>query len=105
IDAAKRLRINHDLAYQVADDTIRWGPIGQLGKQAGVRTGGGFWDVLPNALAGKPMESYRIKGVKNRLAVSETTEESLAKQRPADFVGYREMFKKTGVGSWGYTYG
>jgi hypothetical protein len=105
IEEAMRLRINHDLAYQLADDSIRWSPINQLGRQASVRTGGGFWDALPNALAGKPLESYKVKGVKSRLGVSEVTQESIAKMKPADFPAYRKMFADTGVGNWGFTYG
>jgi hypothetical protein len=100
IEQAKRIRINHDLAYQVADAEGVWGPVLQLGPRAGVAnsTVAAFYGRV------KPMDPFRVKGVKTRLSVSEVTAKNFVKD-PNDFIEYRKMFKKSGVGDWGFTYG
>jgi hypothetical protein len=100
IEAAKRLRMNHDLAYQVADAEGVWGPVLQFGPQAhvAINTVAAFYGRV------KPMDPFHVVGVKSRLALSNVTTESFKKD-PNDFVKYREMFKKSGVGNWGFAYG
>jgi hypothetical protein len=107
IEAAKRCRIDHDLAYQVSDRSVD-APTGQLGRTAAVANQGGQpWTLGP---AGRAMEQFRVKGVKSRLRVSEVTKESVAKIQPsadpvADYAGYRALFPQSGVGNWGWVYG
>jgi len=54
------------------------------------------------------MDAYRVKGVKSRLQISESTPEKVAQASkpttPADFASYRAMFQ---ISSWpgGFTYG
>lgn len=107
IEAAKRCRIDHDLAYQVSDRSVD-APTGQLGKTAAVaNTGGQPWTLGP---AGRAMEQFRVTGVKSRLRVTEVTPESVARIKPsanpvADYADYRALFPRSGVGNWGWVYG
>jgi hypothetical protein len=72
----------------------------QVGKQAHVDIGNPR-HLSGNARAGKPMDEYRIKGVTNRLTLSEVTEESFAKQD----VNIPQFVEWAGgaVGPYGYT--
>jgi hypothetical protein len=107
IEAAKRCRIDHDLAYQVSDRSVD-APTGQLGRTAAVaNTGGQPWTLGP---AGRAMEQFKVKGIKSRLRVTEVTKESVAKIQPsanpvADYADYRALFPRSGVGNWGWVYG
>ena len=109
IEIAKRLRVTHDLAFDVCDHMLENGPF-QTGKIASVSGGaaGVFYQKENN------MAPYRFKGVKNRLQVSESTPESVEKYfgfdpskpgTPADYAFYRALFPKLGVGNWGFVYG
>ena len=100
---AKRLRMTHDLAYQVADEGEVWGPVRQYGKVAGVSQDT-IRIFMAGGKAGSTMDAFKVKGVKSRLQVTEITPESVAKGH-TDFVAYRNMFAKSGVGNWGFTYG
>jgi hypothetical protein len=107
IEAAKRCRIDHDLAYQVSDRSVD-APTGQLGRTAAVaNTGGQPWTLGP---AGRAMEQFKVKGIKTRLRVTEVTPESVARIKPsadpvADYADYRALFPRSGVGNWGWVYG
>jgi hypothetical protein len=107
IEAAKRCRIDHDLAYQVSDRSVD-APTSQLGRTAAVaNTGGQPWTLGP---AGRAMEQFKVKGIKTRLRISEVTPESRARIQPsanppADYADYRALFPKSGVGNWGWVYG
>lgn len=107
IEAAKRCRIDHDLAYQVSDRSVD-APTSQLGTTAAVaNTGGQPWTLGPD---GRAMEQFKVKGIKTRLRVTEVTPESRARIRPSadpvsDYAGYRALFPKAGVGNWGWVYG
>ncbi|HWE53124.1 MAG TPA: hypothetical protein VG273_25255 [Bryobacteraceae bacterium] len=107
IEAAKRCRIDHDLAYQVSDRSVD-APTGQLGRTAAVANQGGQpWTLGP---AGRAMEQFKVKGVKSRLRVNEVTKESVAKIQPSadpvsDYASYRALFPTSGVGNWGWVYG
>ncbi len=107
IEAAKRCRIDHDLAYQVSDRSVD-APTSQLGTTAAVaNTSGQPWTLGPN---GRAMDQFRVKSIKTRLRVSQVTEESRARIRPSadpasDYAGYRALFPKAGVGNWGWVYG
>jgi hypothetical protein len=100
---AKRLRMTHDLAYQVSDEQEVWGPVRQYGTLAGVSQDT-IRIFMGGGKAGSTMDAFRTKGVKSRLQVTEITPESVAKSH-SDFVAYRAMFPKSGVGNWGFTYG
>jgi hypothetical protein len=101
---AKRLRMTHDLAYQVADETEVWGNVRQYGTFAGV-TQDTIRIFMGGGKAGSTMDAFRVKGVKTRLQMTaEVTPESIAKGH-TDFVAYRAMFPRSGVGNWGFTYG
>ncbi|HYL39272.1 MAG TPA: hypothetical protein VEV17_25355 [Bryobacteraceae bacterium] len=107
IEAAKRCRIDHDLAYQVSDRSVD-APTSQLGRTAAVaNTGGQPWTLGP---AGRAMEQFKVKGIKTRLRISEVTPESRARIQPsanppADYANYRALFPQAGVGNWGWVYG
>jgi len=102
IEAAKRIRINHDLAYQVSDEEGVWGRVRQYGKVAGVG-GGAAWEIAPDG-NDRLMRLYRFKGIKNRLTVTDVTAESLA-QTHIDFSRTREQVARAGVGNWGFPIG
>src|SRR5579871_6836526 len=107
IEAAKRCRIDHDLAYQVSDRSVD-APTSQLGTTAAVaNTGGQPWTLGP---AGRAMEQFKVKGIKTRLRVAEVTADTRASMQPsanpvADYAGYRALFPQTGVGNWGWVFG
>ena len=107
IEAAKRCRIDHDLAYQVSDRSVD-APTSQLGTTAAVaNTGGQPWTLGPN---GHAMEQFKVKGIKTRLRVTQVTPEGRARIQPSadpvsDYAGYRALFPKAGVGNWGWVYG
>lgn len=103
IEIAKRLRMTHDLAYQVSDEHEVWGPVRQYGKIASVSQET-IRIFMAGGNAGTTMDAFRVKGVKSRLQITEVTPESLAKNH-TDFAAYRNIFPKTGVGKWGFTYG
>jgi hypothetical protein len=110
IEAAKRVRINHDLAYQVSDRSVDRGTP-QLGKRLTSSGGSGTGAIWQAGPAGTIMDHYKVKGIKSRLVVSDVTEESLAKQfmpsaNPiSDYAAYRALFPQSGVGNWGWVYG
>src|SRR5262249_31146584 len=79
IEAAKRVRINHDLAYQVSDRSVDRGTP-QLGKRLTSSGGSGTGAIWQAGPAGTILDHYKVKGVKTRLAVSEVTEASLTQQ-------------------------
>jgi len=106
IQACARLRQDHCLAFQVNDPEF-FTRTRQPGKQLSI-TDGNFALMQNNAIAGKPMDVYRTRGVKTRLVVSELSEEAL--QRPnsnPDFSrSTREMYAKIGKGiQWGFASG
>lgn len=109
VETAKRLRITHDLAFQVSDHSLEEGPF-QIGKIASVASGAGkvFYQKENN------MAPYRTKGIKNRLQVSEMTPDGVEKYfnfdpakpgTPEDYAFYRALFPRLGVGNWGFVYG
>lgn len=98
IDAAKRVRINHDLAFQYHDkgyDVGTW----QKGRVASVRNEvvQVFFQRISN------IEPYRVKGVKSRLEVSENT--ARGEMDEAYFRRYYAQFQKLGVGRFGFVFG
>ncbi|HTS48427.1 MAG TPA: hypothetical protein VMH05_10815 [Bryobacteraceae bacterium] len=107
IEAAKRCRIDHDLAYQVSDRSVD-APTSQLGRTAAVaNTGGQPWTLGP---AGRAMEQFKVKGIKTRVRITEVTPESRARIQPssnppADYANYRALFPQAGLGNWGWVYG
>ena len=107
IEAAKRCRIDHDLAYQVSDRSVD-APTSQFGRTAAVaNTGGQPWTLGP---AGRAMDQFKVKGIKSRLRITEVTPESRARIQPsanppADYANYRSLFPQAGLGNWGWVYG
>jgi hypothetical protein len=104
ITAAKRLRMTHDLAYDISDRTLESG-LFQAGKSASVTNG----TVEVFYQRQKNMAPYRVKGVKSRLNVADPTPEALAQRSrpstPADYDFYRALFPRLKVGNWGFVYG
>lgn len=100
VEIAKRIRINHDLAFQVQDEQGVWARVRQYGKSAGIMGGGG-WSSAPN---GHVMENYRVKGVKNRLRVFDSTAASLARFH-TDFAQTLREVAGAGLGRWGFPIG
>ena len=106
VEAAKRLRLNHDLAYQVSDLEGVWGRVRQYGPTFGVGGGGGqgvAWQVAPDG-NDKVMALYRFKGVKTRIGQGNSTPESIARI-PIDFKDTRDRVARAGVGYWGFPVG
>ena len=119
--AANRLRINHDLAYQINDASVD--PLPQAGSRAGLGGGGGAGAPFWLAPEGKAMDGFRIKGVKSRLRISAPDAPRQGQvqgginaggsgsvrlgNRGADsyFNQYRALFPASGVGNWGWVYG
>ena len=105
VDAANRLRIDHDLAYQHSDrrfEPLRGeGPSGSVANYAGQP-----WSLAPN---GRAMEQFQIAGVKTRIRYSDGSEPPRRVEPSAnplqDYAGYRELFPKSGVGNWGWVIG
>jgi hypothetical protein len=110
--AATRWRIDHDLAYQVSDRSVD--PISRMtGPSISVSNGegGAVWQDGP---AGKIMQHFQIKGIKNRLVYNDgktpPSAAVLARIKPsadpiADYAGYRALFPESEVGNWGWVYG
>ena len=105
VNAANRLRIDHDLSFQLSDRRVE--PIPQIGTSANVANHSGQpWSLAPN---GKAMDQFAMAGVKSRLRFSDGNQ---ARPHPepsanplADYADYRDLFHKNGMGGWGWTYG
>jgi hypothetical protein len=109
IETARRLRITHDLAFNVGDHQLEAG-VFQLGKVASVNAGcvQVFYQKENN------MVPYRTTGIKNRLTVNDAQPGMVEKHfnfdpskpgTPEDYAFYRALFPKLGVGEWGFVYG
>lgn len=109
VETARRLRITHDLAFNVGDHQLEAG-VFQLGKVASVAAGcvQVFYQKEPS------MAPYRFKGIKNRLTVNDAQPGMVEKHfnfdpskpgTPDDYAFYRALFPKLGVGEWGFVYG
>jgi hypothetical protein len=99
VQAAQRLQHNWMLGYTLRSQELL-NSTHQLGKQANVappdpRSNAG------NARTGKPMDGYRVMGVKTRLHVSDVTPETIAKM-DANFPEFAS-WAGGGVGQWDYT--
>lgn len=117
--AATRLRIDHDLAYQINDAKVD--PLPQAGARAGVSESAGapFW-LGPE---GKAIEQFKIRGIKSRLRITSADAPRQGQvaggiaaggsgtikkgnQGPdAYFAQYRDLFVRNGLGNWGWVYG
>jgi hypothetical protein len=97
VESAKKSRRLHTLAgsYEVADVDIDRASYQPHGTKLSLGGGGVgvSWDAGPR---GKIMDVYRIKGVKSRLRISN---EPYRNSVPPT---YRDLFKMTGVGNWGF---
>lgn len=94
---AHRLRINHTLAYQDAYEHDVWATIRQLGPNIGINAAKdddfGFYKAPPFK-----------NGIKNRLQVTETTQEKLDAIK-VNFPLTRDRWKALGMGNWGFDWG
>lgn len=106
---AHRLRIDHDLAYWLAD--VRYEPVRQEGASGSIANQVGQpWVLGP---AGRAMEAFAIKGVKSRLRFSPGVGEAKplgqvgAPARDMDkyYANYRASFQIAGDGNLGFVYG
>jgi hypothetical protein len=119
-NAAKRLRIDHDLQFVTKDasfnaTTTQLGPtIGLGGGGTPVATGeaktaGGLKHSQTYIRMHRPggvMSLFRAKGVKSRLSVRDISEDDLKRDaEPIDYEEYRDTFKSLGVGPWGWVFG
>lgn len=105
VDAANRLRIDHDLSYQLSDRRVE--PIAQIGTSASVANYAGQpWSLAPN---GRAMDQFKIAGVASRLRFSDGKNPRPRAEPSAnpldDYAAYREYFHKSGLGGWGWVYG
>jgi hypothetical protein len=104
---ADRLRIDHDISYQLAD--VRNEPVPQIGATASiVNYAGQPWSLAPN---GRAMEQFKIMGVKSRLRFMAASEDgkppSVRPARDMDqyYKDYRKLFQDAGDGNFGFVYG
>jgi len=97
VESAKKSRRLHTLAgsYEKADVDIDRASYQPIGTKLSLSPGGQgvSWNSGPR---GQIMDVYRIKGVKSRLRISN---EPYRNSVGAD---YRDLFKMTGVGNWGF---
>lgn len=97
IESAKQSRRLHTLAgaYETPDVDVDRKSYQPLGTKLSLSLGGEgvSWREGPT---GKIMEVYRIKGVKSRLRISNDP------YRNSVPPTYRDLFKRTGVGNWGF---
>jgi hypothetical protein len=105
VNAANRLRIDHDLSYQMSDRRVE--PIPQIGTSANVTNYAGQpWSLAPN---GKVMDQFKVAGVTSRLRYSDGSQPRPHPEPSAnpldDYADYRELFHKNGLGGWGWVYG
>lgn len=109
-EISSRLRIDHDLAYQVSDRSVD-AHVFQLGRMVASSGGGNEGAMWRNGPHGDIMPHFRVEGVKSRLRITENTEESLRERftpsddPPSDYAEYRALFPMGGVGHWGWVYG
>jgi hypothetical protein len=107
VEAANRLRMNGDLAFQLADQTVI--PKPQAGTSAMViNYSGQPWSLAPN---GHAMDQFKIAGVKSRMHFSDgstpayPTSGNPVTDFAAYYADYRQLFVKNGLGGWGWVYG
>jgi len=107
ITAANRLRMDGDLAFQLADLSVA--PAPQPGTSAMfVNYSGQPWSLAPN---GHAMDQFKIAGVKSRMHFSDgSTPPFPANLTPTVdmatyYKGYRKLFVDNGLGGFGWVYG
>jgi hypothetical protein len=117
---ARRLRIDHNMSFVHRNPSLNdkngqigWGA--NIGAPAAESSRASQTD--PNAparsqtairmsLPGGVMALFRVKGIKSRLRMSNTTVEQLnAPSRDVDYVEYRDTFKSLGLGPYGWVFG
>lgn len=121
IEITKRLRIDHDLSYNVSDRVIEPPALG--GSRLSVSSGGSPWNLGP---AGRAIDEFKVVGVKTRLTVV-TAEEAAAQaatrnsatpsatstppavktraEELSDYADYRKLMGSTTGEEWGWVYG
>jgi hypothetical protein len=118
IQITKRLRIDHDLSYNVSDRVIEPPALG--GSRLAVSSGGSPWNLGP---AGRAMDEFKVAGVKSRLtlvtageaaAAASNAPAATAASAPAvktraqelvDYADYRKLMGSTTGEEWGFVYG
>jgi hypothetical protein len=107
IIAANRLRMDGDLAFQLADRSVA--PAPQAGTSAMfVNYSGQPWSLAPN---GHAMDQFKIAGVKSRMYFSDGSAPAFpANLTPAVdpvtyYKDYRKLFVDNGVGGFGWVFG
>jgi hypothetical protein len=97
VAAAKRLRQIHTWSFQAAWQPGVWQNVRQLGRNLGVR-------AERDETFGFGAVPAAKNGIKNRLQISNYTEESLAAVS-TDFKATRDKWKELGLGNWGWDWG
>lgn len=106
VNAANRLRMDGDLAFQLADVSVA--PKPQAGSSAMVvNYSGQPWSLAPN---GHAMDQFKIAGVKSRMYFSDGSTPAYPIANPvtdfaAYYADYRQFFVKNGVGGFGFVRG
>lgn len=99
---AKVARVHHTLSADTGDASFDY-LSRQYGPGASV-SGSASWTA---ALVSKErvMQAYRVKGVKSRLNVSDTTPDTPLRGNRGSYEDYWETMGKIGLGPWGFIYG
>jgi hypothetical protein len=107
INAANRIRMDGDLAFQLADRSVA--PAPQAGTSAMfINYSGQPWTLGPN---GHAMDQFKIAGVKSRMYFSDGTTPAYPASLTSTFDAatyykdYRKLFVDNGVGGFGWVYG
>jgi hypothetical protein len=104
----ERLRIDLDLAFQTADHKEMTSAFNHGATASSSMYGGGLpYDQaeLANYVA---MKRFTIRGVKTRLQFNPANgpaRRPIARDWNAYYANYRALFKKDGLGNWGWVYG
>lgn len=99
---AKLLRVNHTLSAATGDEAFDRMTV-QPGKTAGL-SGGASWTAQVKGQE-EVMKGYRIKGIKSRLQVRETTGNEPLRGDRGTYQEYWDGMGTLGLGPWGFIYG
>jgi hypothetical protein len=107
IQAAQRLRIDHDLAFTTRTELPHSVPAYPTWQPAPANAPKTHSQTYTRMHSQQGVMSYfKVKGIKSRVSANERAEDDLSKPgRVPDYEEYRDTFKSLGVGPYGWTYG